>query len=106
MLRPPARPNGNGGSARWSGCARCGGKPMVDLEALAVRARRTAEWSRVRMACRIAPVVAPLALAPLIGGAALETCACLVAALFAVAVLLRWRSRLGVAAVRDGLLLG
>ena len=79
---------------------------MVDLETLATQARRTAEWSRVRMACRIALIVVALAVVPLVGGAALATCACLAVGLFAVAALLRWRSRVGVDSVRDGLLLG
>lgn len=79
---------------------------MVDLDALARRARRTAEWGRVRMACRVAVVVALLALVPLIGGARLEMCACLAVALFVAAAALRWRHQTGVEAVRDGLLLG
>jgi hypothetical protein len=79
---------------------------MVDLDQLATRARRTAEWGRVRMACRIAAVVAPFAVVPLVGGAALATCACLAVALFAVAALLRWHDQVGVEAARDGLLLG
>lgn len=79
---------------------------MVDLDALATRARRTAEWGRLRMACRIAVVVAPLALFPLVGGATLATCACLAVVLFVVAALIRWRDQVGVEAVRDGLLLG
>lgn len=79
---------------------------MVDLETLARRAQRTAEWGRARMACRIAGVVAPLALVPLAGGASLATCACLAVALFAVSALLRWRNQIGVESVRDGLLLG
>lgn len=79
---------------------------MVDLDVLARRAQRTAAWGRARMACRIARVVAPLALVPLVGGAPLTTCMCLAVALFAVAAVLRWRNRIGVEAVRDGLLLG
>jgi hypothetical protein len=79
---------------------------MVDLDALATRARRTAEWSRARMACRIALVVALLGLVPLLGGAAPATCACLTVVLFAGAAFLRWRDRVGVEAVRDGLALG
>lgn len=79
---------------------------MVDLDALATRARRAAEWSRTRMACRIAVVVAPLALVPLAGGVAPSVCACLAVALFAITALLRWRHQIGVEAVRDGLLLG
>jgi hypothetical protein len=79
---------------------------MVDLDALATRARRAAELGRARMACRIAAVVAPLTLVPLVGGASLATCACLAVALFVVASLLRWRDQVGVDATRDGLLLG
>jgi len=58
------------------------------------------------MACRVAVVVAPLALVPLVGGARAEVCACLAVALFVAAALLRWRNQTGVEAVRDGLLLG
>lgn len=79
---------------------------MVDLDALARRAQRTAEWSRARMACRIAVVVAALALVPFAGGAEPAVCACLGIALFVAAALLRWRHQVGVEAVRDGLLLG
>ena len=34
---------------------------MVDLDALARDARRTSEWGRARMACRIVVVIAALA---------------------------------------------
>ena len=79
---------------------------MVDLDALASRAQRTAEWGRARMACRVIVVVAPLTLVPLVGGARLEVCACLGVTLFVAVALLRWRSQIGVEAVRDGLLFG
>lgn len=79
---------------------------MVDLDKLARRARRAAEWSRVRMACRIALVVAPVGLVPLVGGAEPALCACLGVALFVAAALLRWRHQVGVEAVSEGLLLG
>jgi hypothetical protein len=79
---------------------------MVDLDTLARRAQRTAEWGRLRMACRIALVVALLALAPLLGGAEPALCGCLATGLFVAAALLRWRSQVGVEAVREGLLLG
>jgi len=58
------------------------------------------------MACRIAIVIAPLALVPIISGASATNCACLAVALFAVAAYLRWRSQLGRDAVWDGLIMG
>lgn len=79
---------------------------MVDLDALARRARRRAEWGRARMACRIAAAIAPLALASMVGGADPGVCACAAAVLFVTSALLRWRSQLGVESTRDGLLLG
>lgn len=79
---------------------------MVDLDALARDARRTSEWGRARMACRIVVVIAALAAVPLLSGARPELCACLAVVLFAAAAFLRWRSRLGVDSVRDGLVLG
>ncbi|HVK86183.1 MAG TPA: hypothetical protein VM513_18815 [Kofleriaceae bacterium] len=79
---------------------------MVDVEALAGRAQRVAARSRVRMACRIAVVIVPLACLSLANGGQVGACACLGAALFAVAAYHRWRDRAGVDAVRTGLLLG
>lgn len=79
---------------------------MVDVDVLAQRARRVAARSRVRMACRVAIVVAPLACIPFLGGAHAPTCACFGLVLFAVAAFLRWRDRTGVKAVSIGLALG
>lgn len=79
---------------------------MVDLEDLARRARRTAERSRVRMACRVGVPIAGLTLASVASGTSISTCACIAAALFVVAALLRWRDRIGVECVTAGLALG
>jgi len=79
---------------------------MVDVEALAARARHVAARSRLRMACRVGLAIIPLACAPLASGANTGACACLALALFAVAVYCRWRDRTGLDAVTTGLLLG
>jgi len=79
---------------------------MVDLEALAQRAERTAARSRVRMACRIWAPIAVLALPPIIGGASVGACVCVTAALCIAAAVLRWRDRIGVESVTAGLALG
>lgn len=79
---------------------------MVDLEDLAGRAERTAEWSRVRMACRIGVPIAMLAGATIAAGASITACACIAAALFVLAATLRWRDRRGVECVTAGLALG
>ena len=79
---------------------------MVDLDALARRARRRAEWGRARMACRIAAAIAPLAVVSAAAGADPGVCACAAVLLFVTSALLRWRSQLGVDSAHDGLLLG
>jgi hypothetical protein len=79
---------------------------MVDLEVLAARAQRTAERSRWRMGARIALVIAPLAALAMLAGGSLAACGCLGCALLALAIVLRWRGRLGAEIVRDGLVLG
>ena len=79
---------------------------MVDVEALAERARGVAERSRVRMALRVALIVAPLACIPIAGGADAAACACLGLVLFAAAALFRWSDRGGRDAVATGLALG
>jgi hypothetical protein len=79
---------------------------MVDVEALAQRARGVANRSRVRMALRIALIVLPLACIPIVAGAHPASCACLGLLLFAVAALFRWRDRAGRDAVTTGLALG
>lgn len=79
---------------------------MVDVEALADRARGVAARSRVRMACRIGLLILPLACIPLASGARAGACACLALTLFAVAAYSRWRDRVGADAVTAGLWIG
>lgn len=79
---------------------------MVDVEALAHRARRVAERSRARMAGRVAFAVVLLAVVPLANGAHAGSCVCMAVVLFAVAALLRWRDRTGLETVTAGLVLG
>jgi hypothetical protein len=79
---------------------------MVDLEALARRARRAAEWGRLRSASRIGLAVIPLALlAALVSRAPAATTAVGLALLVAT-VALGWRSAEGARAARAGLKLG
>lgn len=79
---------------------------MVDLEALAGLAERTAERSRVRMACRVGVPIAMLAGSTIAAGASITACACIAVALFVLAATLRWRDRIGVECVTAGLALG
>ncbi len=79
---------------------------MVDVEALAERAHRVAERSRVRMALRVVLVVAPLACIPIAGGADAAACACLGLVLLAATAMFRWSDRGGRDAVTTGLALG
>ncbi len=79
---------------------------MVDLEQLAHRARRAAEWSRARMAARVVVAVVALATVAIIAGGGVVPCACLATLLFVAAALLRWWGRDGIDAVRLGLMTG
>jgi hypothetical protein len=79
---------------------------MVDLEQLALRARRTAERSRVRMACRVALVIVPLVVFASIVSRSEPVCGCIGVALFLLAAGLRWRDRSGIDAARIGVMLG
>jgi hypothetical protein len=79
---------------------------MVDVELLARRARRAAEWGRIRVAARVATAVAPLAvLAYAVSRCETAVCAT-AAALLATAIGLRWWSAEGGRAVKAGLLVG
>jgi hypothetical protein len=79
---------------------------MVDLDALARRARRAAEWGRLRAASRAAFVVAPLvALSTAVTGRAPAALAA-GAALLATCVALRFWNAEGARAARSGLCLG
>jgi hypothetical protein len=80
---------------------------MVDLEALSRRARRAAEWGRLRAACRIAAGVLPLILAAgAVGGVRLPVVVAIGAVLLATCIALRWHSATGAGAARSGLALG
>jgi hypothetical protein len=79
---------------------------MVDVEALAHRARRVADRGRARMAIRVAWAIAPLASLSIASGAHAGGCLCIGVVLLAVASWLRWRGRAGIEAVTTGLVLG
>jgi hypothetical protein len=79
---------------------------MVDVEALARRSRRAAEWGRLRAASRIAVVVVPLVLAAGAVGVHRSVVAGLGVALLGVCVALGWRDAAGARAARSGLALG
>lgn len=79
---------------------------MVDLEHLAIAARRVAERSRARMALRITLPVAALTAAPLTQGGPVGPCLLVALGLLALVVYLRWRSREGVRAAWLGLTMG
>ncbi len=79
---------------------------MVDLDALARRARRAAEWGRLRAASRIAAVVVPFALLALVVSPKPEPVAAIALVLLAVTITLGWRSAEGLRVARSGLKLG
>jgi hypothetical protein len=79
---------------------------MVDLDALARRARRAAEWGRLRAASRIGAVVVPFALLALVVSPRREPVAAIALVLLAVTITLGWRSTEGLRAARSGLKLG
>jgi hypothetical protein len=79
---------------------------MVDLEALARRARRAAEWGRLRSASRVGLAVVPLALLAALVSRAPAVTAGVGLALLGATVALGWRSAEGARAARAGLALG
>ena len=79
---------------------------MVDLELLAKRARRAAEWGRLRVASRTALVVVPLALIALVAGTPAPAVAVIGAALVILTIGLGWWSAEGGRCARSGLRLG
>ncbi len=79
---------------------------MVNLETLAERSLRHYELGRLRMAARIALVLAPIVAICLLEPMGREACACCAGLLLATGVWLRFRSRAGVESVRTGLLAG
>ena len=79
---------------------------MVDLHLLAKRARRAAEWGRLRGASRIAGVVVPFALLALLVSPNGAVVIGIALALLVVTIALGWHSAEGGRAARSGLKLG
>jgi hypothetical protein len=79
---------------------------MVNLESLTTRSLRHYELGRLRMASRIAIVLAPLVAVCLLEPAGREAGACCAALLVLGSVWLRFRNRAGVESVTTGLLAG
>jgi hypothetical protein len=79
---------------------------MVDLDVLARRARRAAEWGRLRSASRVAFVVAPLTLLATLVSPNRAAIAAIGLALLGVTVALGWWNAEGARAARAGLKLG
>ncbi len=79
---------------------------MVDLVALARRARRTAEWGRLRSASRVAFMIIPLTLLAALVSPNRIAVAAIGSVLLAVTVGLGWLNSEGARAARSGLKLG
>ncbi len=80
---------------------------MIDLDALAKRARRAAELGRLRVSSRIGLAVVPLVLvASLVGASAPAVVVAIGAVLLGLAVALGWWRSEGGRAARSGLMLG
>lgn len=79
---------------------------MVNLETLTARSLRHYELGRLRMAARVAIVLAPIVAVCLLEPIGREACACCAALLSAAAIWLRYRSRAGLESVSTGLLAG
>jgi hypothetical protein len=79
---------------------------MVDLEVLASRARRVAEWGRLRAASRIAVAVLPLVFVALLVGPHRPAVGGIGVALLLLCVALGWQDAEGARAARSGLALG
>ncbi|WP_437781503.1 hypothetical protein [Sorangium sp. So ce1097] len=79
---------------------------MVDLDALARKARRASEYGRARAALRVAPPIAAAALVAIAAGVDATSCLVFATALLATSVALRWWSRPGALAVQTGMTVG
>jgi hypothetical protein len=79
---------------------------MVNLETLTARSLRHYELGRLRMAARVAIVLAPIVAVCLLEPVGREACACCAGILLAASIWLRFRSRAGVESVSIGLLAG
>jgi len=79
---------------------------MVNLETLTAQSLRHYERGRLRMAARVAVVLAPIVAVCLLEPVGREGCTCCAVLLLAASVWLRFRSRAGVESVATGLLAG
>jgi hypothetical protein len=79
---------------------------MVDLDVLAQRARRAAEWGRLRSASRVALAVVPFTLLALAVSSNRAAIVAIAFALLAASVGLGWLNAEGARAARSGLKLG
>lgn len=79
---------------------------MVNLETLTARSLQHYELGRLRMAARVALVLAPIVAVCLLEPIGRETCAGCAALLLAASVWLRFHSRAGVESVSTGLFAG
>jgi hypothetical protein len=79
---------------------------MVDLQLLSRRARRAAEWGRLRVATRITVAVAPLVLLAVLIGNRAAAVTVIGTVLLIVCIGLGWRHADGGRAARTGLALG
>ena len=79
---------------------------MVNLETLTSQSLRYYERGRLRMATRVAVVLAPIVAVCLLEPVGREACACCAALLLAASIWLRFRNRAGVESVSTGLLAG
>jgi len=79
---------------------------MANLETLTSRSLRHYELGRLRMAARVAIVLAPMVALCLVEPTGREACACCAGLLLVASVWLRFRNRTGVDSVNLGLLAG
>lgn len=79
---------------------------MANLEMLTARSLRHYELGRLRMASRVAIVLAPVVALCLLEPIGREACMCCAALLLAASVWLRFRNRAGVEGVSTGILAG
>ena len=79
---------------------------MVNLETLTARSLRRYELGRLRMAARVAIVLAPIVAVCLLEPIGREACACCAGLLLAASIWFRFRNQAGVESVTTGLLAG
>jgi hypothetical protein len=79
---------------------------MVDLESLTQRARRAYELGRLRSAARVAAYVAPVGALCVLTSPRQGECLCLLVALLAFVIGMRWRDRRAAGNAEIGLIAG